>query len=249
MRLVPMGDEIVDRASGALETVTAPADPVRMVPEPVFPVEPAPTAAPAETYVVQQGDKLFTIAEKKYGDGNKYTLILQANPGLKPDSLRVGQKLVIPARAAPTPAATEAAPADSGDGRSYTVQSGDTLEKIAKRVYSSARPAIMRQLLEANSALGNGGDLLHVGMKLVLPKIDTNPAAPRVESADSSPAAAEGRKTYKVVANDSLWKIAAKFKGTKNVTDMMDAIVAANGDKLHAKGDALQVGWTIVIPD
>lgn len=45
-------------------------------------------------YVVKEGDSLWVIAKKVYGDGSKYTLILQAN-GLKSTIIQPGQKLVI----------------------------------------------------------------------------------------------------------------------------------------------------------
>lgn len=51
-----------------------------------------------ETYIVQAGDTgLWAIAKKKYGDGSKYDLIKKANPGVRTDVLRPGQKLIIPA--------------------------------------------------------------------------------------------------------------------------------------------------------
>ncbi len=49
------------------------------------------------TYTVRQGDTLFGIAQKVYGDGNKWRVILQNNKHLtKPNSLRSGMKLKIP---------------------------------------------------------------------------------------------------------------------------------------------------------
>jgi LysM repeat protein len=50
-------------------------------------------------YVIQSGDTLSTIAQAYREKGIKITSdqILKANPGLKPNSLRVGQKIFIPA--------------------------------------------------------------------------------------------------------------------------------------------------------
>jgi LysM repeat protein len=48
------------------------------------------------TYTVQSGDTLFRIAEKFYGDGNQWTRILDANPGIDPNNLQIGQQLQIP---------------------------------------------------------------------------------------------------------------------------------------------------------
>lgn len=61
----------------------------------------APTATPAPasgggTYVVQKGDTLYGIARQRYGDGKQWQRIAQANPGVSPQSLKIGQTLVIP---------------------------------------------------------------------------------------------------------------------------------------------------------
>lgn len=70
------------------------------VSEPRTPVDVNPNAAHFE-YTVQAGDTLSAIV-KAYRDKNiKITSsqILAANPGLKPENMRVGQKIVIPAPA------------------------------------------------------------------------------------------------------------------------------------------------------
>jgi nucleoid-associated protein YgaU len=59
------------------------------------PVAPAPSAAPV-TYTVKQGDNLWQIAKAHYGDGQKWKQIVDANPGLNPDKLPVGKKIVLP---------------------------------------------------------------------------------------------------------------------------------------------------------
>ncbi len=50
------------------------------------------------TYTVQSGDTLWSIAKKYYGDGSKYTEIVNANSDniKNPNLIYVGQKLVIP---------------------------------------------------------------------------------------------------------------------------------------------------------
>jgi nucleoid-associated protein YgaU len=57
-----------------------------------------PPAAPARrTYVVREGDNLWTIAEKELGDGRLWERIAEANRGrLDLNNLKVGQVLVIP---------------------------------------------------------------------------------------------------------------------------------------------------------
>jgi g-D-glutamyl-meso-diaminopimelate peptidase len=46
-----------------------------------------------DTYVIQQGDTLYSIAQKYYTTLNA---ILTANPGINPNALRVGQRIIVP---------------------------------------------------------------------------------------------------------------------------------------------------------
>src|SRR5262245_56860186 len=114
---------------------------------PIAPPERAPAPAPSnEEYVVQAGETLADIAERKYGDPNKWTVIAKANKNVNPNRMKIGTKLVLPSEAAsvaaenvsvdPAPAPAPA-PAE-GTPRSYTIQAGDVLSKIAKRFYGTA---------------------------------------------------------------------------------------------------------------
>ena len=57
--------------------------------------EPAPEQG-ARTYKVVAGDTLFAIAERFYGDGNKYMQIAEASGISNPDLIHPGQELTIP---------------------------------------------------------------------------------------------------------------------------------------------------------
>ena len=59
---------------------------------------PAATAAPMNTYVVVKGDSLSKIAQRAYGDGNKWRKIYEANKDVikDPDLIYPGQSLRIP---------------------------------------------------------------------------------------------------------------------------------------------------------
>lgn len=48
------------------------------------------------TYTIQRGDTLWSIAERTYGDGKRWRDIITANSGLDPTKLRVGQKIYLP---------------------------------------------------------------------------------------------------------------------------------------------------------
>jgi nucleoid-associated protein YgaU len=102
----------------ANSTITEPLTPAPVAytpaPQPYTPAQPAAqpvvydsapapmqaSAAPAVTgsgnYTVKKGDTLFSIAKSRYGNGNQYTRIVAANPGLSPQSLKAGQTINIP---------------------------------------------------------------------------------------------------------------------------------------------------------
>lgn len=62
----------------------------------VKPLDQTPEKADAKTCEVKDGDTLSSIARRLLGDANRWPEILKMNPGVKPDALRVGQKLVLP---------------------------------------------------------------------------------------------------------------------------------------------------------
>jgi nucleoid-associated protein YgaU len=68
--------------------------------EEVAPAEPAPPPPPPppapRTYTVVSGDTLWAIAERFYGDGNRYPEIAQASGVANPDLIHPGQVLTIP---------------------------------------------------------------------------------------------------------------------------------------------------------
>jgi LysM repeat protein len=81
------------------------ANPPKVIkPKPVNVENPGPgggTADKGYEYVVQSGDSLSIIAAAYKEKGVKVTTdqILKANPGLKPEKLKVGQKIFIPGTA------------------------------------------------------------------------------------------------------------------------------------------------------
>lgn len=60
------------------------------------PAPAAPEAPAARTYTVVAGDTLWAIAERFYGDGNKYPQIAEASGIANPDLIHPGQELTIP---------------------------------------------------------------------------------------------------------------------------------------------------------
>ena len=78
--------------------VIAPPAAATPIPAPhaAAPSSPAPAKPVDNTYVIQKGDTLYAIAKKHYGDGKKAKDIKNANPGLDPAKLKVGDKIILP---------------------------------------------------------------------------------------------------------------------------------------------------------
>jgi nucleoid-associated protein YgaU len=121
---------------------------------------------PANTYVIQSGDTLYDIAVARYGDATFVQAIEKANPGLDPNRLRVGDRIVLPEKEQPgrAPAAPE-----PKRPKVYVVRKGDTLIGIARRIYNDA--AMYPKIYEANKdVLSSLNARLYVGMRLRLPE-------------------------------------------------------------------------------
>jgi LysM repeat protein len=78
--------------------------------------------ASGEVYVIKKGDTLSTIAQRF---GVSLADLQQLNKITNPDQITIGQKLQIPASRSPTAVPVK--------GKTYVVQQGDTLFKIALR--------------------------------------------------------------------------------------------------------------------
>ena len=158
--------------SGPASTVTNSPDPLTLVGAPVAPAAPAS----ARTYVIKSGDTLEGIARAELGDGQRWRSIIELNPGLDPKSLKIGRSITLPEGSAPTRTASTTAESASGkkatasSGSTYTVQKGDTLFGIARKVYGSAGDAEIRRIVAANSGTLKSKDTpLKPGMKLAIP--------------------------------------------------------------------------------
>lgn len=159
-------------ASGA-PTPTGGAATVIPAPTPKTVVEAAPVPPAGREYTIKSGDTLEGIARAELGDGQRWKQIVDMNPGLDPKSLKIGRKIMLPAgngaATAAKPATASEAPG-TGSGSSYTVQKGDTLFGIARKVYGSATDADIKRIVDANAATLKSKDTpLKPGMKLAVP--------------------------------------------------------------------------------
>lgn len=154
--------------------------PVTLRPEPLPIGSQQGVIAPTFTEdVIRPGDTFATIAQRHFGDSAKADAIARANPLMSAANLREGRVIRIPrdpaniqgqpviktASGQVTPApAPEAKPAAAQE---YTVQKGDSLAKIARRVYGEERLADM--IFQANRDVLTDPAKIRVGQKLKIP--------------------------------------------------------------------------------
>ena len=134
--------------------------------------EVAPSASIGREYTIKSGDTLEGIARAELGDGQRWKQIVEMNPGLDPKSLKIGKKIMLPVGASAGSGVAKPANADSpaAAGNSYTVQKGDTLFGIARKVYGSATDADIKRIVDANQGTLKSKDTpLKPGMKLSVP--------------------------------------------------------------------------------
>ena len=169
-----------------------------------IPGGPTPTPAPFR-YTIAAGDTLAAIGERFGVDPVK---IVEANNLLTPDSLVVGQELVIPGYEAPV--------STSGDGAGgviHVVQAGEGLGQIAEKYGVTTA-----DIIAANSL--TNPDLLQAGQKLVIPGVSAEDAA-----------LAGGGAVHTVQAGESLLSIAVQYGITAN--DIVQANNLTNPDAIY----------------
>jgi nucleoid-associated protein YgaU len=133
----------------------------------------------ASTHTVQAGETLSSIATAYFGAPGHYQAILDANPGINPNRLKIGQVINLPAADKVKPAT----PAGRGDTATaakvtdpktqYQIQTGDSLHKIAATLYGNSNLWI--EIYNANKdAIGPDPAKLKLGMIITLPKAPNN---------------------------------------------------------------------------
>jgi LysM repeat protein len=204
----------------------------------------APAVAGAQsqpTHTVAPGDTLFSLARRF---GTTVGELSRVNQLTNPNQIRVGQVLTLtpvsPVQApAPAPAPAPAAPAAP---RTYQVQPGDTLWRIA------VNHGVAMGDLVALNGIANP-DVLAAGQVLTLPGGAAAPARAPVPAPAPAPAPAPSAPSagasYTVVAGDTLWSIAQRFGTT------VDDLVARNGLADPSRlgvGQTLQVRAPVTVP-
>lgn len=176
-------------------------------------VAPPPTTCPTgfTTYVIAAGDTLYSIAIRF---NTTVAILLQANPGINPNALFIGQTICVPTIAPP--------PVTCPSGfTTYIIRAGDTLYSLAIRFNTTV--AI---LLQANPGLDPNS--LVVGRIICVPAVTPPPGT-----------CPTGFTTYVIIAGDTLYSIAIRFNTT--VAILLQANPGINPN-------ALFIGQTICVP-
>jgi lysozyme len=193
--------------------------------------EGVPTATPEPfTYAVEEGDSLGSIAQQF---GVSAVSIMEANNLQNPNSVFIGQRLLIPNYVAPSSntdnnrsAAGDGSNANAasgeagGEGVSHIVQPGETLIGIAQKYGVDANV-----LAEANNVANR--NQLRVGQKLTVPGITVRQAAEAL-----------GR-VHVIQSGESLTAIAQQYGVSA------EEIISFNN---ISNPDAIYVGQELIIP-
>ena len=182
-----------------------------------IPGAPPPSRCPSGTfeYTVKAGDTFFTLAQRF---NTTVAAIQQANPGVDPNRLQIGQIICIPGT--PTPPPPSRCPSGTFE---YTVKAGDTFYLLAQR-YNTTVAAIQ----QANP--GVDPNRLQIGQVICIPGTTTAPPSGKCPSDTFE---------YTVKAGDTFYILAKRYNTT------VSAIQKANPG---VDPNKLQIGQVICIP-
>ncbi len=124
-------------------------------------------------YVIKDGDSLRSIAEKYYGQASRERAIADLNFIEKTSAIKVGEEIIVDVKPLARNQSVSKTIKNSSIGesflegkRTYTIQSGDTLSKIAQQQLGNIRH--VDRILKANPGLNKHH--LKVGEAIVIPQ-------------------------------------------------------------------------------
>lgn len=184
-----------------------------------------PTTTTMQSYVIKQGDSLWTISRVF---GVSIRTIMEANNLSEDSVLQIGMSLKIPTQQSESPQVLVAQngqknQAAEKEGFYYTITSGDTLWNISRKYGVS-----VSTLMKVNNL--KSADRLQINQKIWVSSSEKRPSP-----GDSS----NQYQSYEVQAGDSLWSIARRYRVS------LDLLMNVNGLNQQSR---LRVGQQIRIP-
>ncbi|RJR14665.1 LysM peptidoglycan-binding domain-containing protein [Candidatus Microgenomates bacterium] len=155
------------------------------------------SAQPGTTYVVTEGDTLWSISEKAYGIGYNWRAIADANSLSDTDQLEKGQELTIPEVSA-EPEASEIAMETSPEASAMMVEEMEATPEPTPQASPVVSPSPVASATPAASVMAQASPQAS-------PEASVTPeAAPETQITGD---------TYTVVHGDTLWSIACRAYG------------------------------------
>ncbi|MEX2212859.1 MAG: LysM peptidoglycan-binding domain-containing protein [Phycisphaeraceae bacterium] len=196
-------------------------------------------------HFVQPGERLWSIAERYYGNGKYWTIISQSNADKMVDArqgiVRDGVRLVIPHKSVVVPETSNAANTvtNANNGataadhtrigvgntlsvRTVKVEAGDNLTRIAERYYRSEDPSYIKAVVEANRGQIRDADDIKAGMLLVMPEIGATSVSNATDNARNTANSAGTSNDRR--ATDSTPRAAATKTYTSQTGDTLSDI-------------------------
>ncbi len=153
-----------------------------------IPTQPVPSPPPCpggNFYTIREGDTLFSLSRRF---NISLDDLLEANPGINPDRLMIGQRICVPlGEPVECPKDTE----------SYRIRAGDTFYAIARRF-----DVPLEALIDANP--GVNPDALLVGQIICIPKVTPTPPT----------GCPSGSRPYTIRSGDTFFNLARRFNTT-----------------------------------
>jgi len=187
-----------------------------------------PASAAPETYEVQSGDTVATIAARH---GLRTTDVLAINGLTWSSIIYPGQVLRLAAAPADPPPPAPAAPAAPTAG-SYVVVGGDTISSIAAHHGMSIQAVLGANGLDWSS-------IIYPGQTLAIPGATSTPAEPAAPAAPAAPPAPPATDSYVVADGDTISAIAQLH------AIPVQAVLDANG---LTTSSIIHPGQSIAIP-
>ncbi|MCR4420126.1 MAG: LysM peptidoglycan-binding domain-containing protein [Clostridia bacterium] len=177
-------DDLLEANLGRVDPDNLQIGQVICIPLAVPPVQCPPGST---VYTIRAGDTFYSLARRF---GISVQAIINANPGVNPEALLVGQQICIPARPRPgvCPPGT----------RAYRIRSGDTLYSLARRFGTT-----VEAIQEANPGINPLN--LQINQLICIPTV-IRPPRPR-----RCPA---GSFAYVIRAGDTFYSLARRFNTT-----------------------------------
>ncbi len=169
------------------------------------PVTTMAPVTPATTYTVQRGDNLWSLAKS---NGISVRELANANNIAADSMLRLGQVLVIPGKEPEPEIATSMATAEV-PMKTYTIQPGDTLGRIA-RVHG-VTVSQLKAFNNLRSDMVRAGDTLSIPETTSSAAVTTTPAAAQSTTATPAATAPAGAYKHVVAPGESLTVIARRY--------------------------------------